>query len=77
MTRIQLLEREVKKLDRSGLATFRKWFQQYDSDAWDHQIQRDARAGKLNKLSQEALAAHKSGKTAEIRIRRNDELTMR
>jgi hypothetical protein len=66
MTKVQLLEREVKKLDRPSLETFRNWFQQYDSDAWDLQIQRDAHAGKLDKLAQEAVAAHKRGKTRAL-----------
>ncbi len=66
MTKVQLLEREIKKLDRSSLEAFRNWFQHYDSDAWDLQIRRDARAGKLEKLSQEALAEHKSGKTRKL-----------
>ena len=61
-----MLEREVKKLDRASLETFRNWFRHYDSDAWDLQILRDARAGKLGKLSHEALAAHECGKTREL-----------
>ena len=46
VTKIQLLEREVKKLDEANLEAFRNWFQHYDSDAWDLQIQRDARAAR-------------------------------
>ena len=66
MTRVQVLEREVKKLDRVGLAAFRDWFRHHDSAAWDHQIAQDAHAGKLDKPSAEALSAHKAGKTREI-----------
>ena len=66
MTKVQLLEREVKKLDRAGLEAFRNWFRRYDSDAWDHQIQKDARAGKLDEFAKEALAAHKGGKTRAL-----------
>ncbi len=66
MTKVQLLEREVKKLNRTSLKTFRDWFHRYDSDAWDAQIQKDARSGKLDKLSKEALVAHKNGKTREL-----------
>lgn len=66
MTKIQLLEKEVQKLDRADLEIFRNWFRRYDSDAWDAQIQRDARAGKLDALAQEALAARKSGKTRAL-----------
>lgn len=61
-----MLELEVKKLDRAGLEAFRNWFHRYDSDAWDLQIQKDARAGKLDGLAKEALAAHKSGKTRAL-----------
>ncbi|MDO8631902.1 MAG: hypothetical protein Q7R41_15560 [Phycisphaerales bacterium] len=66
MTKVQLLEREVKKLDRASLEAFRNWFRRYDSDAWDQQIQKDVRAGKLDGLAKEALAAHKSGKTRAL-----------
>ena len=66
MTKIQLLEREVKKLDRASLEAFRNWFRRYDSDAWDLQIQKDARSGKLAALSKEALVAHATGKTRAL-----------
>lgn len=66
MTKVQLLEREVKKLDRASLEAFRNWFRRYDSDAWDLQIQKDARAGKLDGAAKEALSAHKSGKTRAL-----------
>jgi len=66
VTKVQLLEREVKKLDRAGLSAFRSWFAHYDAAAWDEQIERDIRAGKLEKLSAEALSSHKAGKTREI-----------
>ena len=61
-----MLEEEVKKLDRASLESFRNWFRQYDSDSWDRQIERDARAGKFGKLAKEALSAHKNGKTREL-----------
>lgn len=66
MTKVQLLEREVKKLDKASLEAFRNWFHRFDSDAWDLQIQKDVRAGKLNELAKDALAAHKSGKTRAL-----------
>jgi hypothetical protein len=63
VTKVQSLEREVKKLDRASLKEFRDWFQRYDSDTWNFQIQKDARVGNLDALAADALAAHKSGKT--------------
>ena len=63
MTRVQVVEHEVKKLDRASLAAFRNWFQKYDAAAWDDQLERDVRAGKLVKFAREALKAHLAGKT--------------
>jgi hypothetical protein len=66
MTRIQIVEQEVKRFDRASLAAFRNWFRKYDAAAWDHQIENDVRSGKLSKLAREALRSHKAGKTKEI-----------
>ncbi len=66
MTRIQKLEQEIMKLAPSELAAFRKWFQAYDSDQWDSQIEEDALTGKLDRLAQKALKDHTAGKTTEI-----------
>lgn len=66
MTKVEALEKEVKKLDRTALGAFRAWFRRYDSDAWDEQIEKDARAGKLDALAKDALSSHKSGKTRAL-----------
>lgn len=66
MTKVQLLEREVKKLDRNSLSVFRDWFRRFDAAAWDRQMERDARSGKLGRFAEEALVAHKNGKTREL-----------
>ncbi len=66
MTKIQRLERESEELTGAELAVFRKWFQEYDSAAWDEQMEQDAAAGKLDKLAETALADHKAGRTKEI-----------
>ena len=65
-TKVKVLERQVKNLDRNGLAAFRDWFRKFDSDAWDRQIERDARTGRLERLAQQAISASKSGKTREL-----------
>jgi hypothetical protein len=66
MTKIEKLEREVQRLSVSELATFREWFLAYAADQWDRQIQQDVRAGRLDKLAEEALAEHHAGKTKEF-----------
>lgn len=63
MTKIEQIEQDVRKLDRDELAAFRRWFREYDSEEWDRQIEEDVRAGKLDNLTEEALAAHRAGKS--------------
>ena len=61
MTKIEALEREVEKLSREELATFRQWFLEYDWQAWDRELEEDIAAGKLDKLAAEALEDHRLG----------------
>jgi hypothetical protein len=66
MTKVEKIEQDVRKLNRKELLAFRRWFREYDSDEWDRQIEEDVRAGKLDKLAEEALAEHRAGKSKEI-----------
>ena len=66
MTTIETLEEQVKALSRDDLSQFRQWFLEWDSDEWDRQIERDARAGKLDALASEALSEYNAGKAREI-----------
>ena len=66
MTKLEKLEREIQKLDREELASLRDWFRNYDADEWDRQIEKDVRGGRLDRLAEEALAAHKAGSTKEL-----------
>jgi KaiC/GvpD/RAD55 family RecA-like ATPase len=66
MTKVEKLENEVQRLSPDELAAFRDWFRRYDSDEWDKEIERDVSAGRLDKLTKEAIAAHKAGRTREI-----------
>ena len=66
MSKVENIDREIPKLPPSELEAFRRWFREYDSDEWDRQIEEDVRAGKLDKLAEEALAAHRAGKSKEL-----------
>ncbi len=66
MRKVEKLENEVQQLNPDELAAFRDWFRRYDSDEWDKEIERDVSAGRLDKLAEEAIAAHKAGRTREI-----------
>jgi hypothetical protein len=66
MTKIQIIEKEVKSLNSEELAEFRDWFLEFDSEAWDDQIENDAHSGKLDRLAQEALEEHKRGESKAL-----------
>ena len=66
MTRLEKLERETQGLGPEELAILRDWFRKYDAEAWDRQIEEDVRGGRLDGLAEQALAAHKAGRTKEL-----------
>jgi hypothetical protein len=66
MGKIEIIEHEVEKLSPPELATFRNWFAQFDAEAWDRQIEEDAKSGKLDGLAEEALKTFKSGHCSEL-----------
>jgi hypothetical protein len=66
MTAVEFLERAVATLSPAELAAFRRWFAEFDAEAWDAQIEADACADKLEAFAAEALAEYKAGKAREI-----------
>ena len=60
MPDIKALEAAVQALPPSALAEFRRWFTDFDSDAWDRQLEADASAGKLEALLAEADEDYKT-----------------
>ena len=66
MNKIENIENEVRSLTEAELATFRKWFIEFDADVWDRQLERDIASGKLAELARKSLSDHKSGKSTEF-----------
>lgn len=66
MGKVEKIEQDVQALSPQELAQFRAWFLEYDWAIWDHQIQRDVEAGRLDDLAAKALRDHKAGKTTPI-----------
>ena len=63
---IQEIEQAVSRLPAKDLALFRRWFQEFDTQLWDEQIEQDIKAGKLDKLAERATADYKAGKYKEL-----------
>jgi hypothetical protein len=63
MSGIDDIEKRVKDLSPDELASFGKWFPEFDNDLRDRQIESDATAGRLDALADEALRQHQNGET--------------
>ena len=66
MGSVKSIEKAVASLPPSELAEFRRWFAEFDANAWDEQIEQDAAAGKLDALAAEALADYRAGSVREL-----------
>jgi hypothetical protein len=62
MTKIEDIEKAVEQLSPQELARFRAWFEAFGARVSDAKIERDAHAGKLNKLIADACANHEAGR---------------
>ena len=66
MSKIEMIEQDIERLDDKSFAAFRAWFIEYEHARWDRQIEADSDAGKLDSLIGEALAEHRAGKTTPL-----------
>jgi hypothetical protein len=66
---IEDLEKAVSKLPPDQLARFREWFDAFDAASFDRKIERDAKAGKLDRLADQALADFDKGRAARMSAR--------
>ena len=66
MTTAEDIEKAVAQLPPRELARFRAWFEAFDAEQFDAAIERDAQAGKLDALADEAVAAHRAGRSREL-----------
>jgi hypothetical protein len=60
------IENAVEQLPPRELTRFRAWFEAFDASQFDAAIERDAQAGKLDGLAEEALAEHRAGVSREL-----------
>jgi len=66
MTKIEDIEKAVEQLSTDDLAKFRAWFEEFDARLFDAKIERDANAGRLDKLIVEARTNHRAGRREEF-----------
>jgi hypothetical protein len=66
MTSVEDIEKAISKLPADQLARFRAWFEEFDAAKFDAKIERDAKAGKLDQLAEQARADFRSGRAREV-----------
>lgn len=60
---VQDIKRAIEQLPEDDFWKLSEWLIQRHADQWDQQIEEDIRAGKLDKLAEEALREHREGKS--------------
>jgi hypothetical protein len=63
---IEDLEKAVSQLKRDDLARFRAWFDAFDSERFDKQIESDAKNGKLDQPAEGAQREFREGRSREL-----------
>ena len=66
MTKLEQIERSIAALSPKELKAFAKWFEAFQADIWDMQIEADAKTGRLDKLAEQALAEVRAGRTRPL-----------
>lgn len=66
MADLERIEGEIRSLSKEELSEFRAWFQEYDWQAWDRELEKDVAKGKLDSLADTALSDHEAGHTKAL-----------
>ena len=63
---VEDIEKAIMQLPQDQLKEFRAWYEKFDSEEWDKQIEKDAVCGRLDGLAEAAIADHKAGKSKKL-----------
>jgi hypothetical protein len=56
------IEKAIADLSAEQLDRFRAWFEKFEAARFDQKIERDAEAGRLDQLAEQALADFRDGR---------------
>ena len=62
MTTVAEIKSAVKALPEKELSSFSSWFDLFEEERWDKQIERDQKSGPLCDLMKGAMADYEAGK---------------
>ena len=66
MTKLEQVKQTIEALSEKDQAKLRRWIAERNAAQFDEKIERDSKAGKLDKLAEEALADYRAGRTTEL-----------
>jgi hypothetical protein len=66
MANVEDIEKAVPELPPDEFARFRAWFDEFEATRFDQKIERDAKAGKLDRLAEQALEDFRAGRAREL-----------
>ena len=66
MSKLEDIEKAVEQLSPAELAKFCTWLDELGAQQWDQQIERDVKAGKLDKLAEKWRADHAAGQFTDL-----------
>lgn len=66
MTTVAEITEAVRRLPKTELARFRKWFAEYDAAAWDRQFEQDVAQGRLDWLAREPIEDLRDGRCSDL-----------
>ncbi len=66
MTKLEKIEQEIVNLSPGEVRKLVSWLAEFEAELWDKQIEDDAKAGRLDKLAEQALADHRAGLTKPL-----------
>jgi hypothetical protein len=66
MGKLEQITKSVEALEGDDFKAFAEWFCELQADRWDRQIEADAKAGRLDRLVEEARREIAAGKTRPL-----------
>jgi len=66
MKTLEDTEKALTELPADQLAKFRAWFEEFEAARFDQRIERDAEAGRLDQLAEQAIADFRAGRSRKL-----------
>jgi hypothetical protein len=66
MTTVEDIERAISELPPDQFARLRAWLEDFEATRFDQRIEQDAKADRLDRLADQAIADFRAGRAREL-----------